>query len=132
MGRLKSLFHGQIPRVMRYGNENIIDISVLSGVTAERRRDQRSASGAILHCSAFNESIQILRAGIDSFPHDAQLRLCVAISYMNVRDYRQALTLLSKLEHPKEGVYFIAQCYRALKSMRYKVFMKKPATSYQS
>ena len=78
---------------------------------------------------AFDESIQILRAGIEIFPHDEQLQLCMAISYMNVGDYHQALGLLLKLQHLKEGIYFIAQCYQALNDVpKADLYLKKYQT----
>ncbi len=78
---------------------------------------------------AFDESIQILRAGLEIFPHEEQLQLCVAISYMNVGDYHQALGLLLKLQHLKEGVYFIAQCYQALDDVtKAELYLKKYQT----
>ena len=62
----------------------------------------------------FNESIQILTAGIKAFPKDEQLNLCMAVSYMNMADYQSALSYLSELQHLKEGIYLTAQCYQAL------------------
>ncbi len=63
---------------------------------------------------AFDESIQILSTGIDKFPKAEQLRLCVAVVYMNVGNYQKALSFLLKLQHLKEAIYFIAKCYQAL------------------
>jgi tetratricopeptide (TPR) repeat protein len=62
----------------------------------------------------FDESIQILTAGIEIFPNDEQLHLCLALSYMNAGNYQKALSFLLELQHLKEGIYFIAQCYRSL------------------
>jgi tetratricopeptide (TPR) repeat protein len=72
----------------------------------------------------FVESIQILTAGLEGFPKDEQLNLCMAVSYMNMGDYQKALTYLSELQHLKDGVYFTAKCYQALddvqKAARYR------------
>jgi tetratricopeptide (TPR) repeat protein len=66
----------------------------------------------------FNEAIQIVTAGIKAFPTDEQLNLCLAISYMNLGNYQEALSYLLKLEHLKEGIYFAAKCYQALGDMQ--------------
>lgn len=66
------------------------------------------------HRRAFDESIQILSTGVAALPKAEQLRLCLAISYMNVGNYHKALSFLLELQHLKEGIYFIAKCYQAL------------------
>ena len=62
----------------------------------------------------FDESIRILTAGLEAFPKDEQLILCLAVSYMNMGDYERALSCLSGLQHLIEGIYFSAKCYQAL------------------
>ncbi|MDX1709124.1 MAG: radical SAM protein, partial [Desulfobacterales bacterium] len=70
------------------------------------------------HRRDYHESIQILLTGIEKFPYDEQLQICLALSYMNLGKYQQALSYLLKLEHLKEGVYFIVKCYQALNDSR--------------
>ena len=78
---------------------------------------------------AFDESIQILSTGIAAFPKDEQLRLCLAISYMNVGNYHKALSFLLELQHLKEGIYFIAKCYQALNDeSKAELYLKKYKT----
>ncbi|MBW2437261.1 MAG: cobalamin-dependent protein [Deltaproteobacteria bacterium] len=78
---------------------------------------------------AFDESIQILSTGIAAFPKDEQLRLCLAISYMNVGNYHKALSFLLELQHLKEGIYFIAKCYQALNDEpKAELYLKKYKT----
>lgn len=67
---------------------------------------------------AFDESIQILTAGIEIVPKAEQLHLCLAVSYMNVGRYQKALSFLIKLQHLKEGIYCIAKCYQALNDVQ--------------
>ncbi len=62
----------------------------------------------------FDTAIQILTAGTKAFPGDEQLNLCLAVSYMNLGNYQEGLSYLSKLQHLKEGIYFTAKCYQAL------------------
>ena len=62
----------------------------------------------------FDKSIEILTTGIAHFPGDEQLGLCLAVSYMNAGNYQKALSFLLKLQHLKDGLYFIARCYQAL------------------
>ncbi|MGD9054525.1 MAG: cobalamin-dependent protein [Desulfobacterales bacterium] len=66
----------------------------------------------------FNESVQILTAGIKAFPKDEQLNLCMAVSYMNMGNYQKALPYLSELQHLKEGIYYTAKCYQALDDLQ--------------
>ena len=76
--------------------------------------------------SAFDESIEILTAGIEIFPKAEQLHLCLAVSYMNVGNYQKALSFLLKLQHLKEGIYFIAKCYQALNDVqKAKLYLNK-------
>ena len=63
---------------------------------------------------AFEESIRILLEGIELFPEDEQLQICLAVGYMNLRKFKTALSLLLKFEHRKEALHLIAGCYQAL------------------
>ena len=63
---------------------------------------------------AFEESIRILEEGIELFPEDEHLPICLAVTYMNLGKFRTALSRLLNFEHRKEAVHLIANCYRAL------------------
>jgi radical SAM superfamily enzyme YgiQ (UPF0313 family) len=63
---------------------------------------------------AFEESIRILGEGIELFPEDEHLPICLAVSYMNLGKFKTALSRLLNFEHRKEAVHLIANCYRAL------------------
>ena len=52
--------------------------------------------------------------GVNDFPKDEQLGLCLSVSYMNSGNYEKALSFLLKLQHLKDGLYFIARSYQAL------------------
>ena len=63
---------------------------------------------------AFEESIRILGEGIELFPEDEQLHICLAVSHMNEGKFKAALSRLLNFENRKEVVHLIANCYRAL------------------
>ena len=63
---------------------------------------------------AFEESIRILGEGIELFPEDEHLPICLAVSYMNLGKFKMALSRLLNFEHRKEVVHLIVNCYRAL------------------
>jgi radical SAM superfamily enzyme YgiQ (UPF0313 family) len=62
----------------------------------------------------FKESIRILLEGIELFPEDVQLHICLAIDYMNMAKFKTALSYLLKFKHRKEAIHVIANCYQAL------------------
>ena len=63
---------------------------------------------------AFEESIRVLLEGIELFSEDEQLHICLAVSYMNVGEFKTALSRLLNFDHRKEAAHLIANCYRAL------------------
>ncbi|MFC1811482.1 radical SAM protein [Thermodesulfobacteriota bacterium] len=63
---------------------------------------------------AYEASIRILYEGIEYFPDDAQLNLCLGISYMNLGAFQKALSYFLKSEDSKETLGFIISCYEAL------------------
>ena len=67
---------------------------------------------------AFEESIRILSEGIETFPQDEDLHICLAVSYMNMGKIEVALSHLLKFEHRKEALHAIANCYQALNHSR--------------
>jgi anaerobic magnesium-protoporphyrin IX monomethyl ester cyclase len=63
---------------------------------------------------AFNEAIRILSKGIELFPESEELNLCLGISYMNLQDYKRALSCLLKFKDSKQAKYYVDKCYEAL------------------
>jgi anaerobic magnesium-protoporphyrin IX monomethyl ester cyclase len=59
----------------------------------------------------FKGAVKILSEGVEIFPESQELNLCLGISYMNLGNFNKALTYLLKLEHSKEGDYYISKCY---------------------
>jgi anaerobic magnesium-protoporphyrin IX monomethyl ester cyclase len=64
--------------------------------------------------SAYHESIRILSKGIQYFPDNEQLNMCLGVSYMNMGDFKTALPFLLKFQHSKQALELIINCYRAL------------------
>ncbi|MBW1801993.1 MAG: radical SAM protein [Deltaproteobacteria bacterium] len=62
----------------------------------------------------YRDSIRILEEGIGYFPDSPELNLCISINYMNLMDYKKALTYLGHVSHSAQAHYYRAQCYRAL------------------
>ena len=62
----------------------------------------------------FQEAVKILSKGVELFPESDELTLGLGISYMNIRDFKSALSYLLQLEHSKEARYFIEQCHKEL------------------
>jgi tetratricopeptide (TPR) repeat protein len=63
---------------------------------------------------AYQESVRILSKGVECFPENEQLNLCLGVSHMNLGAYKTALPLLLKFQHSKQAVELIANCYNAL------------------
>ncbi|MGD8471492.1 MAG: tetratricopeptide repeat protein, partial [Desulfobacteraceae bacterium] len=63
---------------------------------------------------AHEESIRILSEGIELFPEDEHLHICLAVCYMNMGKFEVALSHLLKFEHRREALHAIANCYQAL------------------
>ena len=62
----------------------------------------------------FEKAIKILSKGVELFPESEELNLCLGISYMNMRDFRSALSYLLKLQDSKKASYYIEQCHKEL------------------
>jgi len=60
------------------------------------------------------ESINILSEGLEHFPDSEPLHICLGISYMNLGEYKKALTYFLKLRNSREVADYIATCYREL------------------
>jgi radical SAM superfamily enzyme YgiQ (UPF0313 family) len=64
--------------------------------------------------SAYQESIKILSKGIQYFPDNEPLNMCLGVSHMNVGDFNTALSFFLKFQHSKQALELIVNCYRAL------------------
>ena len=71
------------------------------GIIKQRRRE-------------YEESIQILSEGIKQFPDSEPLANCIAISYMSIGRYEEALKYLQRFPDSHEALQYIATCYHAL------------------
>ena len=63
--------------------------------------------------SNYKQSVKILAKGIKYFPNDQKLNLCIGISYMNLQEYKKALSHLLPFQESKEVQPYIANCYKA-------------------
>jgi len=64
--------------------------------------------------SAYRESVQILSKGVEHFPGNEQLSLCLGISHMNLGDFETPLSFFLKYQHSKQCLGFIVACYHEL------------------
>lgn len=79
--------------------------------------------------SAYHESIKILSKGIQYFPDNEQLNMCLGTSHMNVGDFKTALPFFLKFQHSKQALELIVNCYRALNDAeKASVYQKKLAS----
>lgn len=62
----------------------------------------------------FQESIRLLTQGITYFPDSEELCVCLGISYLNIGQYRKALSCFSRFEKSKDCAYYMAVCYQAM------------------
>jgi len=62
----------------------------------------------------YEESIKILSKGLSFWPGSEELNLCLGLSYMNIKDYRNALAYLSNFPDSPKTRDYIAECKRAL------------------
>ncbi|MEJ2723912.1 MAG: radical SAM protein [Deltaproteobacteria bacterium] len=60
------------------------------------------------------ESVRILSEGLRFFPDSESLNVCLGISYMNLADWRQALSQFLKFPDSREAEKYIVQCRKAL------------------
>jgi len=63
---------------------------------------------------AYHESVEILSKGVEYFPDNDQLNLCLGISHMNLGAFETALSFFLKFQHSKQSLGFIVNCYNAL------------------
>ncbi|HSQ83474.1 MAG TPA: radical SAM protein [Desulfobacterales bacterium] len=64
--------------------------------------------------NAYLESIKILSEGIQYFPDNEQLNICLGISHMNVGNFETALSFFLKFQHSKQALKLIISCYHAV------------------
>lgn len=60
------------------------------------------------------QSVRILSEGVEYFPENEQLNICLGISYMNLREYNKAVPYFLKFKDSKEANYYIKACNEAL------------------
>jgi tetratricopeptide (TPR) repeat protein len=60
------------------------------------------------------ESVQILSEGIQQFPSNESLGICLAISLMNLGRYEEALLSLHNFPHSPDALKYTATCYHEL------------------
>ena len=63
---------------------------------------------------AFQDSIKLLAEGIEFFPDNAQIGICLAVSQMNLAQFDRALDNLLRFEKSPQARPFIEQCRQAL------------------
>ncbi|MCP3953397.1 MAG: radical SAM protein [Desulfobacterales bacterium] len=63
---------------------------------------------------AFSDSIKVLAEGVEFFPDNAQISICLAVSQMNLGQFDRALGNLLRFETSPQAGPFIEQCRRAL------------------
>jgi len=63
---------------------------------------------------AFNDSIKVLAEGVEFFPDNAQIGICLAVSQMNLAQFDRALDNLLRFEKSPQAGPLIEQCRRAL------------------
>jgi len=97
------------------GKDNIAEKLYIKALTYHR--DPRAYLGlGILNQkkSAYRESVQILSKGVEHFPGNEQLSLCLGISHMNLGDFETPLSFFLKFQHSKQCLGFIVACYHEL------------------
>ena len=73
----------------------------------------------------FAGSVSVLSKGAKYFPDHEQIHLCLGISLMNTDAFEQALSYLSRFQHSRQALFFIAECYGALNDTRNQALFQK-------
>jgi len=63
---------------------------------------------------AFDDADQILAEGIEHFPRNESLNICMGITQMNLGDFKKALSFFLRLQDSKETAQYILQCHQKL------------------
>ncbi len=80
---------------------------------------------------AYAASVTILSQGLEYFPDDEQLNICMAVSRMHTGAYQEALSYLLKFQHLQQTLGLIANCYHALRDFENAAAFQKRAESFQ-
>ena len=64
---------------------------------------------------AFNDSIKVLAEGIEFFPDNDQIGICLAVSQMNLAQFDRALDNLLRFEKSPQAGPLIEQCRSHIK-----------------
>ncbi|WP_207691164.1 B12-binding domain-containing radical SAM protein [Desulfonema limicola] len=62
----------------------------------------------------FAKSIEILSKGLDFFPKSEELHLCIGISYMNLGQFKKALSYFLDFKDSKQMAFYIEHCYKKI------------------
>ncbi len=62
----------------------------------------------------FDKGAQILKEGIEHFPDDEQLNMCMGINHMNQKEFETALVYFLKFEESRHMAHYTANCYGAM------------------
>jgi tetratricopeptide (TPR) repeat protein len=60
------------------------------------------------------EAVRLLTEGIQKFPDNESIAICLGISFMNLGDYREALTQFQNFPDSREATHYAAVCLNAL------------------
>ncbi|MBW1747724.1 MAG: hypothetical protein JRJ34_04700 [Deltaproteobacteria bacterium] len=62
--------------------------------------------------------MKILSEGIEHFPRNEQINLCLSVSHMNLGSFETALSYLLKFQHSAQALEMIVHCYQALNDFK--------------
>ena len=87
----------------------------------ERSLDYHPNAGAFLGLGTirqkrgeYQESIQLLAEGVEKFPDNAELHICLGISFMNLGRFEEGLKCFSKFPNDPQARRFLETCNQAL------------------
>lgn len=108
--------HGDYSRIEAIRNKDIIaEKSFRKALTYFPDHRAYLGLGIILQKQdEIKESIGLLQEGVTNFPQSEQLATCLAISYMNAREFTKALDCLRNFQNSQTARTYIAACYREL------------------
>jgi radical SAM superfamily enzyme YgiQ (UPF0313 family) len=117
LSRLAMTFtHGDYARIEEIkGKENIAEGLYKKALTYHPDHRAYLGLGIIAQKKgAYEASAEILSKGIGYFPDSEPLSICLGISFMNLGEYAEALSIFLKFQNSKQAPPYIAQCYHAL------------------
>ena len=62
----------------------------------------------------YDASVEVLKQGLSHFPEDPQLNICIGISYLNLKNYKEALAHLEPYDHQTHVLPLLIDCCGAL------------------